>query len=108
MNVRLAGEEIAYVLADSGASAVIVDEALEPSVAQARSKAPSLHTVVTIGADLEQMLCAADADLPHARVVTARPTRGECWRAAHASAGATAAGRGAHATPPTAGHARRG
>ncbi|MDZ7882558.1 MAG: long-chain-fatty-acid--CoA ligase [Mycobacterium sp.] len=64
VNFRLSGEEIAYVLADSGAAAIVVDPALGPAVAQARSKVPSLHTVVTVGADLEQMLNAADPDLP--------------------------------------------
>ncbi|WP_370332239.1 long-chain-fatty-acid--CoA ligase [Mycolicibacterium hippocampi] len=62
VNFRLAGEEIGYVLADSGAAAIVVDVALEPAVEQARSKVPSLHTVLTIGGNLEQTIAAADPE----------------------------------------------
>ncbi len=60
VNFRLAVDEIAFVLADSGATAVVVDLALEPVVAQARTKAPSVHTVVTIGGDLDAVIARAD------------------------------------------------
>ena len=73
VNFRLADDEIAYVLADSGAAAVIVDVSLEPAVAQARSKTPSLQTVVTIGGDLEQVLRAADPWLPDLAVADDAP-----------------------------------
>lgn len=68
VNFRLAADEIAYLLADSGAVAVIVDAALEPTVARVRSNVPDLHTVLTIGPDLEQILGGAAPDVPHIAV----------------------------------------
>lgn len=68
VNFRLVAEEIAYLLADSGAAAVIVDAALEPTVAQVRSSLPALLTVLTIGPDLEQILSGAEPDVPHIAV----------------------------------------
>jgi len=59
VNFRLVADEIAYVLADSGAVAVVCDLAFAPAVEQARQKAPAVHTVVTIGGDHEQLLAAA-------------------------------------------------
>jgi fatty-acyl-CoA synthase len=61
VNFRLVADEIAYVLDDSGAVAVIVDAALAPAVEQARTKAPGVRTVLTIGGDLEEVLAAAPA-----------------------------------------------
>jgi len=60
VNFRLVADEIAYVLADSGSVAVVVDRALEHVVAQARSKAPSVTTVLVIGGDLDEIITAAD------------------------------------------------
>ena len=60
VNFRLVADEIAYVLADSGAAAVVVDVALAPVVAQARTKAPSVHTVLTVGGDFDEIISAAD------------------------------------------------
>jgi fatty-acyl-CoA synthase len=63
VNFRLVADEVAYVLADSGAGAVVVDEALAPVVTAACGGAPSVGTVVTIGAGYEQLLAAAPAEL---------------------------------------------
>ncbi|TQM02983.1 long-chain-fatty-acid--CoA ligase [Pseudonocardia kunmingensis] len=59
VNFRLVADEIAYVLDDSGAVAVVVDAALAPAVEQARAKAPGLRSVLTIGGDLEEVLAAS-------------------------------------------------
>jgi fatty-acyl-CoA synthase len=60
VNFRLAADEIAYVLADSGAVAVVVDLACAPAVARARTKAPSVRAVLTIGDGLDDLIAAAD------------------------------------------------
>ena len=59
VNFRLAADEIAYVLADSGSVAVVVDPACAPAVARARTNAPSVRAVLTIGGDLEDEIAAA-------------------------------------------------
>jgi fatty-acyl-CoA synthase len=59
VNFRLVPDEIAYVLADSGSVAVVVDLALAPALAHARANAPSVHTVLTIGADFDDIVAAA-------------------------------------------------
>ncbi|KKC05656.1 long-chain fatty acid--CoA ligase [Mycobacterium nebraskense] len=60
VNFRLVSEEIAYVLADSGVVAVVVDLACAPAVARARTKTPSIRTVLTIGDGLDELIAAAD------------------------------------------------
>ncbi|NMH96253.1 long-chain-fatty-acid--CoA ligase [Pseudonocardia acidicola] len=59
VNFRLVADEIAYVLADSGATAVVVDAALAGHVEQAREQAPSVTAVITIAGDYEQILAEA-------------------------------------------------
>lgn len=59
VNFRLVADEIAYVLADSGAVAVVVDRACASAVAQARATVPSAPTVLTIGDGLDELLAAA-------------------------------------------------
>ena len=59
VNFRLVADEIAYVLADSGSVAVVVDLALAPVLEQARTAAGSVHTVLTIGGDLDDVIDAA-------------------------------------------------
>ncbi|WP_246633207.1 long-chain-fatty-acid--CoA ligase [Pseudonocardia nigra] len=61
VNFRLVADEIAYVLTDSGATAVVCDLAFAPAVEQARTRAPGVTAVVTIGGDLEDVLAAAPA-----------------------------------------------
>ena len=62
VNFRLVADEIAYVLSDSGAMAVICDEMFGPPVDAARVQAPSVSTVITIGGGpnpLEDVVAAA-------------------------------------------------
>ncbi len=59
VNFRLAPEEIGFVLGDSGASAVVVDLALEPAVVQSRAQAPALRTVL-ICEELDEILSGTD------------------------------------------------
>ena len=59
MNFRMVVDEIAYVLADSGAAVAVVDIALAPAVEQARAKAPSVDTVITIGGDMDDVIAGA-------------------------------------------------
>jgi fatty-acyl-CoA synthase len=59
VNFRLVAEEVAYLLADSGAAAVVVDAALAPVVDAARG--PSVRSVLTIGGDYDDALCAASS-----------------------------------------------
>ena len=49
VNFRLVADEVAYVLADSGATALIVDDALAPVAAKARERVPGVRTVLVIG-----------------------------------------------------------
>ncbi len=60
LNFRLVADEIAYLLADSGASAVVVDAALAPVLERAR--ASSVHTVLTIGGDLQDAIDGAGVE----------------------------------------------
>ena len=59
VNFRLVADEIAYVLADSGASVVATDLACAPAVARARKKAPYVRNVLTVGRDWDQNGTAA-------------------------------------------------
>ena len=60
VNFRLVAAEVAYLLADSGASAVITDTTFAGTVAEART--PSVHTVLVVGDDYEQAVQEAAAD----------------------------------------------
>jgi fatty-acyl-CoA synthase len=57
VNFRLVADEVAYVLADSGAVALVVDAALAGTAEKART--PEITTVLTIGGDYEDVLAAA-------------------------------------------------
>ncbi|WP_245645283.1 long-chain-fatty-acid--CoA ligase [Pseudonocardia acaciae] len=49
INFRLVADEVAYVLADSGAVAAVVDAAFADVLAKARKKAPALRECLVIG-----------------------------------------------------------
>ncbi|MHA6794037.1 long-chain-fatty-acid--CoA ligase [Pseudonocardia bannensis] len=59
VNFRLVADEIAYLLTDSGAVAVVVDAGLAPQVEKARGQAPAVGSVITIDGDYEEALAAA-------------------------------------------------
>ncbi|WP_209308942.1 long-chain-fatty-acid--CoA ligase [Blastococcus sp. CT_GayMR16] len=69
VNFRLVADEVAYVLADSGAVAVVTDPAMAPLMAKAREQAPGVTTALVIGGgnagpgseDYEAAISAADA-----------------------------------------------
>ncbi|MGK5169104.1 long-chain-fatty-acid--CoA ligase [Geodermatophilus sp. CPCC 205761] len=62
VNFRLVADEVAYVLTDSGTTAMVVDAAMAELAAKAREQAPGVRTVLTIGADYEAALAAAGAE----------------------------------------------
>jgi fatty-acyl-CoA synthase len=62
VNFRLVADEVAYVLTDSGAVALVVDSALAAVAAKAREQVPGVATVLTIGAEYEAALAAAGAE----------------------------------------------
>ncbi|SFP86734.1 fatty-acyl-CoA synthase [Geodermatophilus dictyosporus] len=62
VNFRLVADEVAYVLTDSGATALVVDAAMAEVGAKARAQAPGVSTVLTIGEELEAALAAAGAE----------------------------------------------
>ncbi|MGY1724321.1 long-chain-fatty-acid--CoA ligase [Blastococcus sp. SYSU DS0533] len=59
VNFRLVADEVAYVLTDSGAVALVVDAALAGLGAEAREQAPSVRTTLVIGEEYEEALAAA-------------------------------------------------
>jgi acyl-CoA synthetase (AMP-forming)/AMP-acid ligase II len=59
VNFRLVPAEIAYVLNDSGARALVVDEQMSKAAQAALQQAPDLKAVLTMGAQLEESLAAA-------------------------------------------------
>jgi fatty-acyl-CoA synthase/long-chain acyl-CoA synthetase len=61
VNFRLVADEVAYVLADSGAVALVVDAALAPVAAKAVEQSP-VRTVLTIGPEYEAALAGAVDD----------------------------------------------
>lgn len=64
VNFRLVADEVAYVLTDSGAVALVVDTALADVAAKAREQAPSVTSTLVIGGDYEDALAdAGDAPL---------------------------------------------
>src|SRR5215213_5699087 len=62
VNFRLVADEVAYVLGDSGAVALVVDSALAEVAAKARAKVPGVRAVPTIGGDYEEALAAAGTE----------------------------------------------
>ncbi|QNG37840.1 long-chain-fatty-acid--CoA ligase [Geodermatophilaceae bacterium NBWT11] len=60
VNFRLVADEVAYVLADSGAVALVVDAATAETAAKARDRAPAVTSVLTVGPEYEAALAAAD------------------------------------------------
>src|SRR3954449_6021397 len=68
VNFRLVADEVAYVLADSGATALVVDAALAAVAAKAREQVPDVRTVLVIGEagtgteSYEAALAAASAE----------------------------------------------
>ena len=59
VNFRMVADEVAYVLGDSGAAAVLVDDAFAPVVAAART--PEMRAALTLGAGYDAQLAAAPA-----------------------------------------------
>jgi fatty-acyl-CoA synthase len=57
VNFRMVAEEVAYVLTDSDASVVLVDDVFAPVVAAART--PGVRAVLTLGAGYDAQLTAA-------------------------------------------------
>jgi fatty-acyl-CoA synthase/long-chain acyl-CoA synthetase len=68
VNFRLVADEVAYVLADSGATALVVDAALAGVATKAREQAPDVATMLVIGDEYEAALAGA-ADEPLDAVV---------------------------------------
>jgi fatty-acyl-CoA synthase len=62
VNFRLVADEVAYVLTDSGAVALVVDTALAEVGEKARAQAPSVTSTLVIGGDYEDALAAAGAE----------------------------------------------
>ena len=62
MNFRLVADEVAYVLTDSGATALVVDAALAGVAAKAREQAPDVASVLVIGEEFEAALAAAGSE----------------------------------------------
>src|SRR5919199_6823034 len=62
VNFRLVADEVAYVLSDSGAVALVVARALAGVAAKARGQAPGVRTVLTIGGDYGEALAAAGTE----------------------------------------------
>ena len=62
VNFRLVADEIAYVLADSGATALVVDRSLAEVAAAARARVPGVTTVLQIGEEYEAALAAASPE----------------------------------------------
>lgn len=50
-NFRLVGNEVAYVLSDSGATAAVVDTAMAPVMAAAREQEPAVRTCLVAGGE---------------------------------------------------------
>lgn len=77
VNFRLVSDEIAHVLADSGAVVVVVDPACATAVAQARAKAPTVAAVLTIGDGWTNSSPRQTVSRPTSRSRTRRP-RSSC------------------------------
>ena len=59
VNFRLVADEVAYVLTDYGATALVVDAALAEVGAKARKQAPGVASALVIGEEFEAALAAA-------------------------------------------------
>jgi fatty-acyl-CoA synthase len=64
VNFRLVADEVAYVLTDSGAVALVVDAALAEVGSKAKEQAPSVTNTLMIGGDYEEALAAAGSEPP--------------------------------------------
>ncbi|MEX5718912.1 long-chain-fatty-acid--CoA ligase [Geodermatophilus maliterrae] len=62
VNFRLVADEVAHVLTDSGAVALVVDAALAEVGAKARVQAPGVTTVLTIGEEFEAAAAEAGGE----------------------------------------------
>ena len=62
VNFRLVADEVAYVLSDSGAVALVVDTAMAEVGATAREQAPSVISTLVIGGDYEEALATAGTE----------------------------------------------
>ncbi|MPQ98440.1 long-chain-fatty-acid--CoA ligase [Modestobacter sp. I12A-02628] len=62
VNFRLVADEVAYVLDDSGAVALVVDATTAEVAATARAQAPGVQSVLQIGPEYEAALAAAPTD----------------------------------------------
>jgi fatty-acyl-CoA synthase len=62
VNFRLVADEVAYVLTDSGAVALVVDATLAEVGAKARAQAPGVTTVLAIGEEFEAALADAGSE----------------------------------------------
>ncbi|NMN96331.1 fatty-acid--CoA ligase FadD5 [Antrihabitans stalactiti] len=66
VNFRLTPPEIGYIVADSGARAVVTDSTLAPLVNAVRAQTPGLDTCIVVGGDYEDLI--AEQGEPHAPV----------------------------------------
>lgn len=73
VNFRLVSDEIAYVLADSGAVVVVADRSCASAVTRARGCTPSARTVLTIGDGLDELIAAAAGVAPDVTVADEAP-----------------------------------
>lgn len=74
INFRLVGDEVAYVLSDSGATAAVVDAPMAATMAKAREQVPAVRTCLVVGGEpgeagsgaesYEQALQAASDEFP--------------------------------------------
>ena len=62
VNFRLVADEVAYVLTDSGAVALVVDATLAEVGAKARAQASGVTTVLAIGGEFEAALADAGSE----------------------------------------------
>src|SRR5215210_3078040 len=62
VNFRLVADEVAYVLTDSGAVALVVDASMAEDGAKASGQAPSVTTTLVIGAEYEEALASAGSE----------------------------------------------
>lgn len=78
VNFRLIGDEVAYVLSDSGATAAVVDAPMATTMAKARGQVPTVRTCLVVGGEpgeagpgaesYEQALQAASSEFPEREV----------------------------------------
>jgi fatty-acyl-CoA synthase/long-chain acyl-CoA synthetase len=73
LNFRLAADELAYALTDSGARLVVVDPPLAEPMAKAREQAPNVAHCLEIGPGYEQALAQASPEFGELRVDEREP-----------------------------------